>query len=61
MVDLVHVGMRARNFEVKNMKCRNNGNTEVGYLSKPEGTTDMGTKWAMKRDTRNIIGNEIRA
>ena len=24
---------------------------EVGYLSKPEGTTDMGTKWAIKRDT----------
>ena len=24
---------------------------EVGYLSKPEGTIDMGTKWAIKRDS----------
>ena len=23
---------------------------EVRYLSKPEGTIDMGTKWAIKRD-----------
>ena len=25
---------------------------EVGYLSEPEGTVDMGTKWAIKRDKR---------
>ena len=36
-------------------EIRDNGNTriteiEVGYLSKPEGTVDMGTKWAIKRD-----------
>ena len=23
---------------------------EVGYLSEPEGTVDIGTKWAIKRD-----------
>ena len=37
------------------VEIRDNGNTriteiEVGYLSKPEGTVDMGTKWAIKRD-----------
>ena len=37
-------------------EIRDNGNTritgiEVGYLSKPEGNVDMGTKWAIKRDT----------
>ena len=40
---------------MKNMKCRNNGNTEVGYLSKPEGTIDMGTKWATKRDKQLLV------
>ena len=38
-------------------EIRDNGNTriteiEVGYLSKPEGTVDMGTKWAIKRDNQ---------
>ena len=49
---------------MKNMKCRNNGITEieVGYLSKPEGTVDMGTKWAIKRDnfsTQEVELNQI--
>ena len=41
------------------MEIRDNGNTriteiEVGYLSKPEGTVDMGTKWAIKCEQNNI-------
>ena len=40
-------------------EIRDNGNTriteiKVGYLSKPEGTVDMGTKWAIKRDRVNL-------
>ena len=27
---------------------------EVGYLFKPEGTVDMGTEWAIKRDTTSF-------
>ena len=59
MDELDHVGMRVRNFKVKNMKYRDtvntdNGNTrmteiEVGYLSKKsEGIINMGAKWATK-------------